>query len=354
MSKTTNKKRYRVRYDRIVFVGAVLVVLIMILSSCVSSCTKKRKNQKPNDKPGSSAGSNASQDETSESTNTVQPSQAPILKYNTVEMTKEDMHRGNLVLCNQEYPCVYDFAAIDEGTSSEVEMVTIKKILDDKNEEYHHYTASDWEVGMDKEAAYALDAWMEGFYDVTHDPDLRMIRGYRSDSEDLDFRSGRTCTIGIFTDEGSSVYYNGDGYTWFQENAANFGFVLRYPDGKESYFDDSITTRTTGTFRYVGVPVASYMTEHDLCLEEFLTEIKDYSVEDMLEVNAGGKTYGMYYFAGNPNGNTSVSIPTGDAPYVISGNNMDGFVVTIVLSGNGAGTEAPTDATAETETPEAE
>jgi D-alanyl-D-alanine carboxypeptidase len=54
---------------------------------------------------------------------------------------------------------------------------------------------------------------------------------------------------------------------WLKENCAEYGFILRYPDGK---------TDITGVqfepwhFRYVGEKAARFIMDNDLCLEEFL------------------------------------------------------------------------------------
>lgn len=54
---------------------------------------------------------------------------------------------------------------------------------------------------------------------------------------------------------------------WLEEHAHEYGFILRYPRGKEEI---------TGIFfeswhyRYVGEEAAAYIREHQLCLEEFL------------------------------------------------------------------------------------
>lgn len=54
---------------------------------------------------------------------------------------------------------------------------------------------------------------------------------------------------------------------WLVSTMANFGFILRYPEGKEEI---------TGIlyepwhFRYVGVENAKYIVEHELALEEYL------------------------------------------------------------------------------------
>lgn len=59
---------------------------------------------------------------------------------------------------------------------------------------------------------------------------------------------------------------------WMKENCATYGFVLRYPKDKEEI---------TGIkyepwhFRYVGEEVARYMTDNNLCLEEFTVEYQE-------------------------------------------------------------------------------
>ena len=54
---------------------------------------------------------------------------------------------------------------------------------------------------------------------------------------------------------------------WLLEHAPDYGFVLRFPEGKEEFYGVACPH---AHFRYVGVEAAKYMTEHDLCLEEFL------------------------------------------------------------------------------------
>ena len=59
---------------------------------------------------------------------------------------------------------------------------------------------------------------------------------------------------------------NTDTFKWLKEHCAEYGFIHRFPEGKEEI---------TGVmyepfhFRYVGVEAATYMKENDLCLEEF-------------------------------------------------------------------------------------
>lgn len=56
-------------------------------------------------------------------------------------------------------------------------------------------------------------------------------------------------------------------YQWMSRHCQEYGFIVRYPKDKE---------KITGIiyepwhFRYVGVEAATYMAEHNLCLEEFV------------------------------------------------------------------------------------
>lgn len=335
MAQNPNGRNYRVRYDRIIFCAIILVVIILIVTSCVSSCGKK--NPDP-DTPGNSLEDELVTEpgDTTESLPVV--TEAISSGYSTISKDSDEVRIGDLILSNSEHPVEYNASEIEAGTSAEISFVTIKSILDTKTSP-KHYTASDWEVGLDRTAALAMDAWFEGFYDATGNTDIRMIGGYRPESEDHDFHTGRTLTIGIYPDTGSSNFYSPDGdYAWLADHAAEYGFVQRYPDGKEDYFDDTITTRRTATYRYVGIAPATYMTAHELCLEEFLEEIKSYSIDSMLQITAGAAQYGMYYIpASNSGGKTSFSVPSGDTAYTISGNNMDGFIITVALN-DAAGT----------------
>lgn len=54
---------------------------------------------------------------------------------------------------------------------------------------------------------------------------------------------------------------------WLREHCAEYGFILRYPEGKE---DITQISYESWHFRYVGVEAATYIMENDLTLEEYL------------------------------------------------------------------------------------
>lgn len=58
-----------------------------------------------------------------------------------------------------------------------------------------------------------------------------------------------------------------DTWEWMKEHCTEYGFIVRYPEGKEDLY--GVPCHPTH-LRYVGKDVAQYMTEHNLCLEEFV------------------------------------------------------------------------------------
>lgn len=59
---------------------------------------------------------------------------------------------------------------------------------------------------------------------------------------------------------------NGEVYIWLAENAYKYGFILRYPQGKE---DITGTDYEPWHYRYVGQEAAEKIFEDKICLEEY-------------------------------------------------------------------------------------
>ncbi|MDE6088708.1 MAG: D-alanyl-D-alanine carboxypeptidase family protein [Oscillospiraceae bacterium] len=320
-------RNHQIRYDRILVAFVIPILLLIALITGISSCFRKKQNPEESDMPEQGNLNSSSYSGYSD----ISENSAQKQTYMNVSLETAKIHSGNLLLVNEAHPCEFDHQAIADGTSPDLNFVTIKSILDAKNTSLKPYTASDWEVGLDRTAAQAMDAWFTAFSTSTNHHDLRMIGGYKPDATDSDFQTGRTITVGIFPETGSSYAYKPEGeYTWLSEHAAEYGFILRYPEEKSEFFDKTITERRTATFRYVGVPAALYMREHNLCLEEFLQEIKNYTLENKLVIAGGTKVYYMYYVPADMGSEvTTFRVPDNRDYYEVSGNNMDGFVIAI-------------------------
>lgn len=120
--------------------------------------------------------------------------------------------------------------------------------------------------------------------------------------------------------------------SWLKAHCAEYGFIFRYDASKA---DITGVLDEPGHFRYVGIPHATYMTEHGLCLEEYLELLRAKYTYDKtpLEFKAGEQDYLVYYVAADTTeGATFTSIPVppaSEGTYTISGDNMNGFIVTV-------------------------
>ena len=76
----------------------------------------------------------------------------------------------------------------------------------------------------------------------------------------------------VLSNEYSSLdegFENTNAFKWLSENMSNYGFILRYPKGKEEITGYEYEP---WHLRYVGVDDAKEITEKGLTLEEYLQQ----------------------------------------------------------------------------------
>ncbi len=110
----------------------------------------------------------------------------------------------------------------------------------------------------------------------------------------------------------------------FREKAASYGFIQRYPQGKEQITGIS---HEPWHFRYVGMPHAAIMTEKNFTLEEYLFFLESFPYGDKwYEYQQAGCRIAVCYLAAD---RREEWLPEAiRAPWSVSGNNMDGFIIT--------------------------
>jgi D-alanyl-D-alanine carboxypeptidase len=328
------KKRRRVRYDRILIALVIVGVLLFLMGSCTCSCvqcaTGSSTTQPSED--AEATGENATADPAATQATT---------DVNAVSMTMaaEDIHKGNLVVVNETYE--YTFPADD---------VTLVSVYEKRNSSY---SVSSMDVQLDEETVDHLNQMMSEFSTIYGKTDLQVTSGYRSrqDQQDRyangssifpggysDYHTARSFDLCIDPDSGLSSYYVASGdYAWISEHAAEYGFVLRYPEGKISA--TGVNPRSY-TFHYVGLPHATYMYAHDLSLEEYVETLQSYPATAPLTVTvpatqtshtteaetAEDTVWTVFYVEASATGNTVINIPNSQE-YTISGDNIGGFIV---------------------------
>lgn len=111
----------------------------------------------------------------------------------------------------------------------------------------------------------------------------------------------------------------------FRQVASENGFIERYPQGKEN---------TTGIihhpwhFRYIGYPHSEIVYNKCYTLEEYIEYIKGFVLnEKHLKINKNRITYEIFYVIASEN-TLNITLPE-HSMYQVSGNNKDGFIITL-------------------------
>ncbi|MBP3666301.1 MAG: M15 family metallopeptidase [Clostridia bacterium] len=216
------------------------------------------------------------------------------------------------------------------------------------------YQQSGLSTYMEITALDAMDRMLVDFHAATGIDAVSVRYAYRSaeDQKELvdngsatqvgysDHHTGMGVQLGYIRNGNSYALSTDPVYNWLFENCHKYGFVIRYPADK---VDITGVDDYTDYFRYVGVAHATYMTEHNLCLEEYVNALKEYTDDKPLKINgADGKYYEVWYVA--VDGSATVKHPTNYA-YTVSGTNEGGVVITVDRSkALEPETEADTDA----------
>lgn len=115
----------------------------------------------------------------------------------------------------------------------------------------------------------------------------------------------------------------------FRKNAAKYGFILRYPAGKE---DITGIGHEPWHFRYVGIPHAEIMEKNDLTLEEYMEFVKRFPYDgSRYTLQSGSRKIRVSYLSDRPEYRASVPLRLPDGlpcACTVSGNNIDGYIIT--------------------------
>ncbi|MCY8939899.1 VanY-A/VanY-F/VanY-M family D-Ala-D-Ala carboxypeptidase [Peribacillus frigoritolerans] len=238
-----------------------------------------------------------------------------------IEITEEQIHQGNLLLVNSEY------AVEQAGIQSDIINLFTHKGLTTG------YQLPNNEIKLSKEIAGKFSE-MIAAAEEDGVSNFLISSGYRDFDEqnrlykemgaDYALPAGHSeHNLGLALDVGSTQMKMKEAPEgeWIEGNAWKNGFILRYPANK---------TDITGIqyepwhIRYVGLPHSAIMQEMNLALEEYLDYLKD---EKSISISVEGKKYTISYYPISQNGTIEVEVPANEQ-YEISGNNMDGVIVT--------------------------
>lgn len=309
--QTKRRRRRKLRWQFVVFCAVVVLLLagiVFLATRCVSRHAAKKQQETEPPAP----------EEVAEE----------VLIPEGYVAIDGDIHSGSLILVSNDHP--YSLPVDAELTA------VWEKTGDD-------YTVRDYTIKLLPEAADAFDALFEAFAAATGKKDVNITSAYRSVEEQQEVyddavakdgiehtqrfvsqpgcsehHTGLAVDLNVYNTRTGACYdFDGTGdYKWIPSRCAKYGIILRYPAEKEEITGIG---GETWHFRYVGVPHASYMVEHDLCLEEYIDLLREHTVGEAIYYG----DYMIYYCPAN-----ALCVPEGST-YTVSGNNVDGFIVTV-------------------------
>ncbi len=255
-----------------------------------------------------------------------------------VSVDNVETYHGDLILVNKDHSCRYNGEHL-------------VSLLDSPNRKYD---ITDGSVTLDEKVVPYFERMMSDFYDLYGPTDIMVACGFRSmemqaelfdeeieevgeeEAEKLVAPPGYSeHQTGLVFDltlnvpgEGGIRYENVEPYSWINNNCYQYGFIVRYPEGKE---DITGYSYESWHFRYVGTPSAYYMAQNDLTLEEYLDLLHKTDASDPLKVSTIEGDYALFYVPSSQYDETTLPVP--DAlEYTVSGDNDSGFIVTVALS----------------------
>ena len=238
-----------------------------------------------------------------------------------IEITEEQIHQGNLLLVNSEY------AVEQAGIQSDIINLFTHKELNTGYQLLNNEIKLSEEIAekFSEMIAAAEEDGVSNFLISSGYRDFdEQNRLYKEMGADYALPAGHSeHNLGLALDVGSTQMKMKEAPEgeWIEENAWKNGFILRYPANK---------TDITGIqyepwhIRYVGLPHSAIMQEMNLALEEYLDYLKD---EKSISISVEGKKYTISYYPISQNGTIEVEVPANEQ-YEISGNNIDGVIVT--------------------------
>ncbi|MBR6617420.1 MAG: D-alanyl-D-alanine carboxypeptidase family protein [Oscillospiraceae bacterium] len=138
-----------------------------------------------------------------------------------------------------------------------------------------------------------------------------------------DRKSGYCIDLCQLNEDGTISKFS-EPHAWVKDNCWKYGFVLSYPQ------EDAEATGVEYApyhLRYVGTIHAGLMHENNLTLTEYYDYLKSHDYTVPLYYTVGDTMYTVYYVEAK-SGGTDVPVPE-SKQYEISGNNTDGFIVTV-------------------------
>ena len=164
----------------------------------------------------------------------------------------KDYYYGNLVTMDKAY---------DNKNGSKLSSVAyeaFKKLVDDAEKEGYH---------IRNNSAYRSYNTQSGLYNnYKNSNGLAWADKWSARPGHSEHQTGLALDVGVKNEYSLGTFESSKEFTWMKDHAHLYGFILRYPKGKEYITGYGYEP---WHYRYVGVEVATYIYEQDITFEEY-------------------------------------------------------------------------------------
>lgn len=240
-------------------------------------------------------------------------------EYQTIEIAKDQVYQGDLLLVNKENPVHKVGVKQDVITLIEnAELINGYHLLDPtiavSESVVKKFVQMIQAAERDGVSNFVINS---GYRDMEEQerlyaelgPEIAMPGGYSEHNVGSSLDIGSTQMKMEHAPEGK----------WLEKNSWKYGFILRYPKDKVAITG---TVYEPWHFRYVGLPHSAIMKMNNFTLEEYLEHLAQ---QRSLSIPIDGRTYEITYYPVEEEMKIKVPI---QSDYMISGDNMGGVIIT--------------------------
>ncbi len=337
---SSEHKNKMYKSERMAIIAVLLIVVIIVAVVCLGAIDNKETQSVPEDSgdivssatvSGENSNAGLSGEEVGESS-TLPIIDTPI-EYVALKVDNSLANTGELILVNKDHEYVvdnyekdlinvYDKFNTQHFMYADTDKLLLENVAKKLSEMCAEFTNATNLKGIMLGSSYVSKETQQSYYDSASEED----KLYTQMGGFSEHHTGLSFDLAAY---GSGFEMGENQYAWFNENCWKYGFIVRYPEGKETI---TFVKNDTDHFRYVGVPHALYMYRYSLTFEEYIEYLKGITNESPLMLGDGTTSkYQAYSCKVSDGGQTEIMVPSEASgwSYQVSGTNDGYFIVTL-------------------------
>lgn len=265
MSKQQTK--VKLRMDRILILVVGLIILLILIVLLIKGLSKNEQAEPTGGNVQSNVSSDISNEVTTSTTieETLQSTEETSNSSHVVEVIDGCTYIDGILIINKSYSASPDYQGYNGGlddTKPTPPQGLFPEVIDAFNQMQSDAQAQGLDIYI--ASGYRSYYYQQSVYNRYCETDPpEVVDTYSARPGYSEHQSGYAFDLNSIDDSFTDTPEG----QWVNENCYKYGFIIRFPLGKE---DITGYQYESWHLRYVGIDVATYIYENNLCLEEYL------------------------------------------------------------------------------------